>query len=173
MGENSAIEWTVCPPRGRSGPAPNPPRDGDAKQARQRVNVMVRNGLFPHPNTRPCAGCGHVWTEGERRHEYDHYRGYAAEHHHDVEVVCTSCHHDRDNRRSQQTHCVHGHEFTPENTGRKPNGTRFCRECRRAYDRGRRDATYWREYRRKKRAGRTLDGVTHDGLPSPASPERN
>jgi hypothetical protein len=37
--------------------------------------------------------------------------------------------------RSVVTHCVSGHEFTPENTARKPNGTRACRECKRAYDR--------------------------------------
>jgi HNH endonuclease len=29
-----------------------------------------------------------------------------------------------------KTACVHGHEFTPENTGTK-NGTRFCRQCAR------------------------------------------
>lgn len=31
---------------------------------------------------------------------------------------------------SRQTHCVHGHEFTPENTHiRKDNGQRVCRAC--------------------------------------------
>jgi len=29
------------------------------------------------------------------------------------------------------THCVNGHEFTPENTGLKPNGFRYCRACQR------------------------------------------
>jgi len=24
----------------------------------------------PHPNTVPCSDCGHVWFEGERRHDY-------------------------------------------------------------------------------------------------------
>lgn len=28
-----------------------------------------------------------------------------------------------------KTHCDHGHEFTPENTYRAPNGTRHCRAC--------------------------------------------
>jgi hypothetical protein len=32
-------------------------------------------------------------------------------------------------RRARQTHCVHGHEFTSENTRRAPNGTRHCRTC--------------------------------------------
>lgn len=37
-----------------------------------------------------------------------------------------------------KTHCIHGHEFTPENTQRirpsrsQPNGARRCRICRRA-----------------------------------------
>jgi len=35
------------------------------------------------------------------------------------------------NPHSQKTHCVHGHEFTPENTKlRGPNGRRGCRQCK-------------------------------------------
>ncbi len=30
---------------------------------------------------------------------------------------------------ARKTHCVNGHELTPENTGVRPNGRRFCREC--------------------------------------------
>lgn len=31
------------------------------------------------------------------------------------------------------THCIHGHEFTPENTYRRPkDGGRHCRECMRS-----------------------------------------
>lgn len=32
-------------------------------------------------------------------------------------------------QKSTQTHCIHGHEFTPANTYRRRNGTRACREC--------------------------------------------
>ena len=39
--------------------------------------------------------------------------------------------------RPMQTHCKHGHEFTPENTYVKPNGHRFCKECKRTRDRDR------------------------------------
>ena len=89
----------INPQTGKPGPAPNPARDGDFVQARQRVNVEVRTGRRPHPNSIPCADCGHIWSEGERRHEYDHHKGYAAEHHLSVEPVCTICHHARESAR--------------------------------------------------------------------------
>lgn len=89
------------PLTGRPGPAPHPPRDGDKKQARQRVNVEVRTGRRPRPNTIPCVECGHIWKEGERRHEYDHYLGYGAAHHLHVEVVCTLCQRARSMRRGE------------------------------------------------------------------------
>jgi hypothetical protein len=42
-------------------------------------------------------------------------------------------------RQSRQTHCIHGHEFTPENTLiQAPNNRRQCRACRRLYMRARR-----------------------------------
>jgi hypothetical protein len=135
----------------RKGPLPFPARDGDKAQALQRINVEVRTGRRPHPNTLPCVDCDHVWTENERRHEYDHHKGYAAEHHLDVKPVCTTCHAIRDSARKAQTSCIHGHEFTTENTIIAANGTRHCRECFRIYDRGRRDAKWWRDYRAKKR----------------------
>jgi hypothetical protein len=40
-------------------------------------------------------------------------------------------------RLASATHCVNGHEFTPENTGINA-GHRFCRECNRANSRARR-----------------------------------
>ena len=45
-----------------------------------------------------------------------------------------------------RSHCIHGHEFTEENTFRPDDGWRRCRECRRAYIR-----EYMRGYRRKAR----------------------
>jgi hypothetical protein len=131
------MAFGVNPITGRPGPAPKSPRDGDRLQARQRINVEVRSGRRLHPNALQCVDCGHVWKEGERRHEYDHHNGYDAAHHLDVQPVCTSCHSRRDSARASQTHCLRGHEYTPVNTGRKQNGTRFCRECRRDYDRNR------------------------------------
>jgi hypothetical protein len=40
-------------------------------------------------------------------------------------------------RRAQQTHCIHGHEFTPENTKVDRLGRRQCRECKRISERRR------------------------------------
>lgn len=86
-------------PAERHGPAPLPARDGDVRQARARVNHYVDTGRLPDPNTLPCADCGHVYVEGGKRHEYDHHLGYGAEHHLDVEAVCSTCHHARERRR--------------------------------------------------------------------------
>lgn len=63
-----------------------PARTGDKRQARRRVNHLVETGR-------------HEWKLGERRHEYDHHRGYGAEHQLDVEAVCTRCHGKRERRR--------------------------------------------------------------------------
>lgn len=141
---------------GRPGPAPKQPRAGDRMQARQRVNVEVRTGRRPHPNTLPCSDCGHTWRKGERRHEYDHHLGYEPEHHLDVEPVCTTCHAARDNARKAQTHCVHGHEFTAENTYIARNGTRHCRACSKEHERqrGPRGSAYWRAVNTRRKESR-------------------
>lgn len=140
------------PLTGRPGTAPHPPRDGDKKQARQRVNVEVRQGFRPHPNTLPCTDCGHIWQPGERRHEYDHHKGYASAHHLDVEPVCTKCH---GQRGKVKLCCKRGHAFDEQNTVVAKNGTRHCRGCRRAKDRKRtRPPGYWKAVwqRRRERA---------------------
>lgn len=95
--------------KGREGykPSPRPPagrrfakpRNDDRKQARGRVNYLITAGLLPRPNNLPCTDCGHLWQPGRSRHEYDHHRGYAAEHHEHVEAVCTTCHHARETAR--------------------------------------------------------------------------
>lgn len=73
-------------------------RDGDKKQARRRVNYLVEQGRIPHPNALPCVDCGHHGG-GERRHEYDHARGYDGENQLYVEAVCSRCHHAREEAR--------------------------------------------------------------------------
>lgn len=44
----------------------------------------------PHPNTTPCADCGHVWFAGERQHLYVEVcdQPAAAE---EEEVICVLC----------------------------------------------------------------------------------
>jgi AP2 domain len=51
-------------------------------------------------------------------------------------------------RPSERTHCVAGHEFTPENTFITPRGTRVCRICRKR----RHDEHRERERQRKREA---------------------
>ncbi len=137
------IGWHGSPPinpeTGRPGPAPFPPREGDSNQARARVNVEVRTDRRPHPNQLPCSDCGHVWSKGERRHEWFHTHGYAVAHRLMVKAICTKCRGAR--CAARRTHCKHGHEFTAANTklrGGKREG-RVCLTCRRAYDRRRRN----------------------------------
>jgi hypothetical protein len=95
---STAVRTKNGKPHGR-GPKPLPERDGDKRQARRRINVLVRTGRLPRPSTLACADCGHLWEPGERRHEYDHYLGYEAGHHLDIQAVCSRCHHDREVQR--------------------------------------------------------------------------
>lgn len=147
------MPFGVNPKTGRPGPAPKPPRDGDKEQARASVTLAVRSGKLPRANEVPCVDCGHVWSEGERRHEYHHHEGYAAKHHLSVVSLCTECHSLRDSEKARQTHCIRGHLFDAENTYRKANGTRACRACRSLHDkkRGPRGSAYWKKVNNKRR----------------------
>lgn len=77
-------------------------RDPLKQKARNRLSYAVRRGRIPRANKVPCTDCGHIWKPGERRHEYDHYRGYDEQHWLDVQVVCTLCHADREKNRGRQ-----------------------------------------------------------------------
>lgn len=48
------------------------------------------------------------------------------------------------------SHCLRGHEYTPENTITQANGAHSCRKCR---------LVQWKAYRGKKRAERIAAGV--------------
>ena len=57
---------------------------------------------------------------------------------------------------ARQTHCVHGHEFTPENTYVTPSdGSRGCRTCRAA------------DSRRRRRELRPRNAARSAGVPAP------
>jgi hypothetical protein len=55
----------------------------------------------------------------------------------------------RDNAKAKQTTCIHGHTYTPENTGTKKNGTRFCLQCRRNRENKKRTAAWWSARRQR------------------------
>jgi hypothetical protein len=120
--------------------------------ARSAANVAVRRGDLPRPNDLPCVDCGHVVADDGKRHEYDHHRGYERAMWLDVQAVCVPCHKKRDSPKVAQTECVHGHAYTIENTGRKKNGTRFCRQCRSRFNRmpRTRPPDYWRKINAKR-----------------------
>lgn len=48
----------------------------------------------PHPNTLRCEDCGHLWFEGERRHQYVDPAGEISLED-GADVVCTLCMHRR------------------------------------------------------------------------------
>ena len=108
-------------------------------------------------DTLPCATCGHVWSVGETRHEYDHYLGYAAEYHYVVQSLCTKCHSIKHIKQV----CRRGHELSGPNLGISSAGTRICRQCARIRDKKRHTAEFWRNRKlRKKQAAKTVvDGV--------------
>lgn len=88
-----------------------------------------------------------MWKPGERRHEYDHHLGYSVARMLDVEAVCTLCHAAR---REKRLTCRNGHPAIPAN---RIEGGKTCRICRRARDRRRRPASYWRTYRERRAHG--------------------
>lgn len=76
---------------------PRSTRDPLHEAARKAVSYEIRCGRMPPANAMPCTDCGHL--SDDKRHEYDHHRGYEREHHLDVEPVCTTCHADRERSR--------------------------------------------------------------------------
>lgn len=74
-----------------------PPTDGNKTQARNSVRKQVRKGRLPHARTVPCTDCGHIGDN--YRHEYDHFLGYDAINHLNVQCVCQPCHRKRERQR--------------------------------------------------------------------------
>ena len=107
----------------RKGPPPAPARDGDKAQARHRVRHYTAKGWLPHPSSLPCADCGRP------AREYDHYLGYGAEHHLDVQPVCRLCHMRRGIDRGEINNRA--------GTGR-PRSVPACTNCGRVNQKGER-----------------------------------
>lgn len=95
---SDGLEARCNPCRGRL-PRRPPAITVAARRAHRRIYMRIRYGLLPHANAVPCSDCSHVWVEGERRHEYDHPRGYEGDAALDVECVCTLCHAARERAR--------------------------------------------------------------------------
>lgn len=55
-------------------------------------------------------------------------------------------------RHARKTHCVNGHEFTPENTSLSRKGHRICRTCDRRYDAAREKSRKSRKIRARRAA---------------------
>lgn len=64
--------------------------------------------------------------------------------------------------KGEATHCIRGHEFTPENTRRKKNGTRACKKCHADEERARKHRVREREQWRS-----TLDPASETGSTTP------
>ena len=101
-------------------------------------------GGYRHGN-----GYGAIWHEGKQvlvhRWSYEHFVGPIPDgltiDHLCRNRACVNPAHmepvtSRENtRRAMRTHCINGHEFTPENTYTPNDGKRYCRECRRQRNR--------------------------------------
>lgn len=73
------------------------PEPVEKRRARRLVQSRVRRGTLVDPKSLKCMDCGHKGDD--RRHEYDHYLGYATEHHASVQAVCSRCHSQREKAR--------------------------------------------------------------------------
>lgn len=69
-----------------------------------------------------------------------------------LELVTNAENTRRGLRGELPAYCKRGHKWEESNVLRNTNGRRQCKKCRQARDRRRRDASYWREYRAKRKA---------------------
>jgi hypothetical protein len=92
-----------------------------------RIAFEIANGHKPYPfalhhcDNRLCCNPAHLW-------EGDH-----ADNMRDMVAKGRWSNQYKSGRATLKTHCVHGHEYTPENTCIW-SGIRYCRTCSRAKD---------------------------------------
>lgn len=84
--------------------------------ARWKVKNALRTGALARPDR-----CGRCLIACKPEASHDDYARPL-----DVEWLCKTCHGAKD----RPTHCIRGHEFTPENTSHS-NGKRNCKTCAR------------------------------------------
>ena len=130
--------------------------------ARQPVGyVICENGCWEWVGFVNRGGYAKTWDRRTKtkvyahRHMYEKYRGAIPEGL-QIDHVCrnTKCVNPwhlevvtcRENllrgdtltaHNASKTRCIHGHEYTPENTGKNSGGWRICLACRREWDRRR------------------------------------
>lgn len=98
--------------------AKHPKGYGSRRDKAKRKNVYVHRAVYEQAH-------GPVPADWDVHHLCDNKACYELTH----LVAITKTEHKR--RHAARTHCDHGHEFTPENTYKPPNGWRVCRACRR------------------------------------------
>lgn len=76
--------------------------DPQKQRARNAVKHEIVMGRLRPAKEFSCTDCGHEWSAGERRHEYDHHLGYDDAHLLDVQPVCTTCHAKREMARREK-----------------------------------------------------------------------
>jgi hypothetical protein len=108
-------------------------KEGRKCHAAHRFSWMLSNGPIPNGlwvlhkcDNRICVNPKHLFLGDRKNNMQD-----AAQ----KRRICTI-------GKSRLTHCVRGHEFTPENTRIRPNGHRRCKSCADILDaaRGRKSA---------------------------------
>ena len=104
--------------------------DKNKIKARSVIATDVAAGRMAHANLVPCVGCGHEWSAGDPRHEYDHHLGYAVENHREVESVCTTCHSRRRITRGEGVARLAAAEgVTPEEISDRLIREKKCSAC--------------------------------------------
>lgn len=68
------------------------------------------------------------------------------------------------NKSLLKTKCIHGHDYTPENTGYSSrNGARYCRLCCRIKESKRRDQKLVKKYPKKYKTEQEIDKIRSSG----------